>query len=160
MNEIWKDVVDYEGLYQISNLGRVKSLQFNKEKILKPQLVNNNYFIVRLCNNNYKSRLVHQLVAESFLGHKPCGHKLVVDHINDIKTDNRLENLQIVTQRFNNRKAQGNYSSNYKGVSWAKESNKWTSRIYIKGKYQYLGLFINEHEAHLTYQNALNNLPL
>lgn len=160
MNEIWKDVIGYEGIYMVSNLGRVKSLKFNKEKILKPAKNSNGYYIILLCNNNIKARKVHQLVAESFLGHLPCAMNLVVDHINDIKTDNRIKNLQIVTQRFNLSKKKGNYTSNYKGVSWNKKSNKWVSQIYINKKHKNLGLYINEYDAHLAYQNALNNLSL
>ena len=100
----------------------------------------------------------HQLVAIAFLGHKPDGYILVVDHINDIKTDNRVENLQIVTARFNVYKTQKKYSSQYKGVCWHKYTKKWQASIYINGKIKYLGLFIDENEAHLTYQNALKNI--
>jgi len=162
MNEIWKDVQGYEGFYQVSNLGRVKSLgndKSKKEKILKAYQGTYQLVVLRV-SNIIKTITVHQLVAQAFLGHKICGQKLVVDHINDIKTDNRVENLQIVTNRFNAFKTQGVYSSKYKGVCWNKDANKWVSQIYINKKLTYLGIFINEHEAHLAYQNALNNLEL
>jgi hypothetical protein len=161
MEEIWKDVVGYEGTYQVSNIGRIKSLKFNKEKILKQPINKNGYCAVCLCfEGKQKLKQVQQIVAQSFLGHKPCGHKLVIDHINDIKTDNKVENLQIVTQRFNICKTQGKYSSQYKGVHWNKKRKKWRTAIYINGKLKHLGLFIDENEAHLTYQNALKNIEL
>jgi hypothetical protein len=158
MEEIWKDVPDYEGLYQVSNLGRVKSFKWGKEKILKGSLNNGGYITFGLHSEKFRTYFAHQLVAMAFLGHKPNGYNLVVDHINDDKLDNRVENLQLVTNRFNVYKTQGDYSSQYKGVYWDKQCNKWISNIKINKKKHYLGLFENEYDAHLAYQNALQNL--
>lgn len=109
--EIWKDIPEFEGLYRASNLGRVKSLsRFRKgkngslvsvkEKILKPQLNNNGYYIVRLFKNSIgKWYSVHRLVWKVFNGSIPEG--LQVNHINEIKTDNRLENLNLMTCKEN-----------------------------------------------------------
>ena len=168
-NEIWKDVIGYEGLYQVSNLGNVKSLpkeqrctngyRVTKEKILKQSIDGRGYFNVVLYKNRVaKTRKIHQLVAVAFLNHTPCGFKLVVDHINDVKTDNRLENLQVVTTRFNCKKTQIKYSSKYKGVSWYKPSQKWVSHIRINGKLFYLGYFNCELLAHQAYQNKLKEI--
>lgn len=100
--EIWKDVEGYPN-YQVSNMGRVKSLNYNhtkKEKILKPHKATNSYLMVQLFNNDtYKFKLIHRLVAETFISNpenKPC-----VDHINTDKTDNRVENLRWVTHKEN-----------------------------------------------------------
>ena len=154
--EIWKDIPGYEGLYQVSNLGRVKSLKYNKERILKCGINTHGYNIVVLCDNGKpKTKNVHQLVAMSFLNHNPCGFKLVIDHKNDIKTDNRLENLQIVTSRFNNHKTQGKYSSKYKGVYWNVQKKKWRSQINIKNRLIWLGDFKCELAASYAYQKAL-----
>lgn len=170
MEEIWKDIPDYEGLYQVSNLGRVKSLPkewvagygaINKHngKILKLQVDKDGYNLVKLHKNNIgKTKKVHQLVAISFLNHKPCGLKLVIDHINDNPSDNRVENLQIVTQRFNAHKTQGKYSSKYKGVHWDKNRNKWNAQIKISNKKVFIGRYEKEEDAHKAYQKALNNL--
>jgi hypothetical protein len=115
--------------------------------------------MVGLAKNKIQKRYsVHQLVAIAFLNHKPCGLNLVIDHINDNKLDNRVENLQIVTNRYNCCKTQGRYSSQYKGVSWNKYSNKWLSRIVINEKQKFLGYFTDEKEAHLAYQNALKQI--
>ena len=161
-NEFWKDVIGYEGLYEVSNLGRVKSLGNNKskkEKILKPGLNNAGYLRVVLSKNKIRTnKSVHQLVAESFLNHIPNGNNLVVDHINDNKLDNRVENLQIITQRKNAYKTQGKYSSKYKGVHWCNRKYKWVSKIWINGKRKFLGYFVNEQEAAAAYQNELATL--
>lgn len=169
MEEIWRDVPDYEGLYQVSNLGRVKSLTriiYKKdkpclinEKILTPGTKGKGYYGLKLCKyNKKKSVYIHHLVAISFLGHQPNGYKMVIDHINDDKSDNRVDNLQIVTQRFNVCKTQGRYSSKYKGVLWEKHANSWRARITINNKIHHLGMFKDEYDAHLAYQNALKNL--
>lgn len=159
MSEIWRDIPNYEGLYQVSDLGRVKSLNYRNtgiEGIMKPKVSSSNYYDVNLYKyGKSKTHQVHQLVAIAFLGHTPCGLKLVVDHINDNQLDNRVENLQIVTQRFNANKTQGRYSSQYKGVTWDKTNNKWKSRIEINRNPIFLGYFIDEYQAHLVYQKAL-----
>ena len=155
--EIYKAIPGYEGLYEVSNMGNVKSIQFNKEKILKPAKDGRGHLQVSLWNNSKFKRIkVHQLVAMAFLNHTPCGMKLVVDHINDIKTDNRLDNLQIITQRENVCKTQGSYSSRYKGVTWFKLRNKWLAQIKINNKNINLGIYTEEYQAHLAYQKALH----
>jgi hypothetical protein len=160
-NEIWKDIPNYEGIYQVSSLGNVKSLNYNhtkKEKHLKKVLMPSDYYVVCLmAKSKRKNFFIHQLVAISFLGHIPNGNTLVIDHINDNKLDNRLENLQVVTNRFNSHKTQGNYSSNYKGVNWHKASKKWASQIKINKKTIHLGLFKCELAAHIAYINKLKN---
>jgi hypothetical protein len=168
--EVWKDIPGYEGLYQVSNLGRVKSLPKEQitangvvkkydGKILKGSTTTSGYRLIVLCvNRNVKAYTIHQLVAMSFLNHKPDGHKLVIDHINDNKSDNRVENLQIVTQRVNTCKTQGKYSSKYKGVCYNKKANKWQSNIRINGKLKHLGLFKCELAASYAYQKALKEL--
>ena len=103
MNEIWKDIVGYEGLYQISNLGRVKSLNYSrtgKENILSPGLNSGGYYTVSLFKNGeIKKFRVHRLVALAFIPNpenKPC-----VDHINGVRTDNCVKNLRWCTQKEN-----------------------------------------------------------
>lgn len=170
MEEIWKDVPEYEGLYEVSSLGRVRSLARqwtagncaslkHNGKVLSAGIGSDGYRIVVLCNNKHRKTMkVHKLVAMAFLQHKPNNYEFVIDHINDIKSDNRVENLQLVTQRFNAFKTQGNYSSQYKGVCWNKYRQKWTSHIRINKLLKYLGAYNNEYDAHLAYQNALKNL--
>ena len=148
--EIWKTIEKYPD-YQISNLGNVKSLKFEKEKILKQWIDDLGYCRVDLIKNEK----VHQLVAIAFLNHNPCKYKLVINHKNFNRQDNRVENLEIVTQRENANKAHIKSSSKYVGVSWHKGSKKWMSRIVINGKRKHLGYFFEEIEASNAYQNAL-----
>lgn len=104
--EVWRDIPNYEG-YQVSNLGRVKSLERIdalghrlKEKILKPGITRNGYYIVALSKNSIvKWYSVHRLVWLAFNGATPEG--LQVNHINEIKTDNRLSNLNLMTPKEN-----------------------------------------------------------
>jgi hypothetical protein len=174
--EIWNDIPNYEGLYQVSNLGQVKSLpktwiankgciRKHNGLILKAAINSRGYYSVML-NKNGKSvgKNVHQLIAMAFLNHIPCGHKLVVDHINNNKLDNRIENLQIITQRENSFKTNNIYTSKFKGVHLKKDKYKdkiytsWVAQIQINGINNYLGSFKTEMEAHNAYQNALKNV--
>lgn len=156
--EIFKDIPSYEGMYQVSNLGRVKSLKLNGEKILKPVIGRNGYLQVKLCNKEKQKNVkIHQLAAMAFLNHTPCGHKIVVDHKNNDKQDNRLSNLQLISQRENASKDKKG-SSKFTGVYWKKEDNKWSSQIIINGKKKYLGLFNSEVEASEYYQAALKSI--
>lgn len=151
MTENWKDIEGYEGLYQVSDLGRVKSLRYNKIMSLS---IRNGYNQVGLRKDNLiKCKQVHRLVWETF-NHKT---KLHIDHkIEGNKLDNRLSNLQALTARQNISKCKmyKNKSSNYTGVSWSKLHKKWASKIQIKKQTIHLGFFSNELEAFSAYQNA------
>lgn len=128
-NEIWKPIKDYEGLYEVSNMGRVRSLdrgnidstgrkQHFKGMILKQGKDNSNYLVVVLSKNGKtKTFRVHRLVAEAFIPNpenKPC-----VDHINTIRTENEVANLRWATYEENNNneltnKKQSFYAKNRK----------------------------------------------
>lgn len=169
--EEWKDIKGYEGLYQVSDLGRVKSLKrkvkiYNgtrivKERILKPCMGTHGYSMVSLSINDKKKTFkVHKLVALAFLNHKPSGHKIVIDHIDSNKNNNSLDNLQLISNRENvvKGKITKSSSSKYIGVSWSKKANKWTAQIKINGGYKYLGYYSNELDACNAYQKALQAL--
>ena len=163
--EIWKPINEYEGRYEVSNLGEVKSIERKdhtgrriRERILKKSITKG-YFYVKLCKmGTQKSFTVHNLVAQSFLNHNPCGHKIVVDHINNIKKDNRLVNLQLITQRENASKDRAGGTSNFIGVSWDTYYKKWASRITIDNKNINLGYFKCELAAAKSYQNKLKEI--
>ena len=143
--------------YQISNYGNVKSLKFDKEKILKPRLdKRTGYLYVGLLNNNKRgSKKIHKLVAIAFLNHIPCGMKLVVNHKDFNRQNNHVDNLEIITQRENANLKHLLSSSQYTGVSWHKRDKKWQSIILINNKLKYLGYFNNELEASKAYEEAL-----
>jgi len=157
--EIWRDIPNYEGDYQVSNFGRVKSLLCGKERILNPSSSSGYYIIsLKLDNNKYKTKSVHQLVAIAFLDHTPCSHAYVVNHKDFNKQNNHVDNLEIVTHRENSNQKHIKSSSQYVGVFWNKQLNKWSATISIIGRQKYLGSFNNEYDAHLAYQKALNTL--
>ena len=104
MKEIWQDIEEYEGIYQISNFGRIKRLYCNKkEKVLKP-FIKNGYYTVRLSKKSkVKNFRVHRLIGKAFI--KNPNNYNIIDHINGIKTDNKFENLEWVTHKENTRRA-------------------------------------------------------
>lgn len=118
MNELWRDIPDYKGFYQVSTFGKVKSLtRFNWMEVnncyrkltgkeLKFSYDNKDYFVVNLSKNGkYKTLHVHKLVAMAFLGHVPNGNKgLVIDHIDNNPRNNRLDNIQLITNSENLKK--------------------------------------------------------
>ena len=173
-NEEWRDIPEYEGYYQASNLGRVRSLdrtvltingqeRFYKGRIKKDTVSNKGYRVCRLSINGL-SRLFKfsQLVAMTFLGHETNGHKLVVDHINGDKSDDRVENLRLVTNRANTstcfRSNEESFSSVYVGVSWSKRDSVWGSSIVYNGVVTWLGNYDTELEASNAYQSALSKI--
>ena len=154
MEEIWKDVPGYEGMYYVSNLGKVK----NKRNVMLTGRINSRGYLRAALNKNGKTKefRFHQLVAMAFLNHKPCGMERVVDHINRNKLDNRVENLRVISQRENCVKT--GKTSKYMGVHFCNTNKKYIAKTSIKGENKYIGKFDNEYEAHLAYQSALKNI--
>ena len=111
--EIWKAIAGYEGIYEVSDLGRVKSLKYGKERILKPGGDTHGYLRVSLCKDGQKTpSLVHRLVSEAFI---PNPNNLeTVNHKDEVKTNNTVSNLEWMSIGDNN-----NYGTHNKRVSEA-----------------------------------------
>ena len=170
--EEWRNILGYEGRYHVSSFGRVKSLERTvyksnksiqpfKERIRKPYFNSGGYCIVNLWKEGKgKTFKTSILVAMAFLDHKPDGHKVIVDHKDNIKTHDYLSNLQLISSRENNSKDRFrvNYTSKHVGVNWHKASKKWVAQIQTNKKKEHLGLFNTEEEALISYQKALRSL--
>ena len=143
MEEVWKDIKGYEGKYQVSNKGNVKSLNYNntkQEKILKPKINRYGYYEVKLSKNNKtKNFLVSTLVAKTFL--EQVRPDTEVMHIGDI-TDNRIENLkygyrsELLHLTYKKGRRQGKpsrYNISYKGIK-AKNLSELARKNGVKPK--------------------------
>ena len=168
-NEIWKDIIGYEGYYMVSNMGRVKSLDRsiylpskNLYKTLNGKVLRfyeskfGYYCMVLQKEKNLRRVRVHRLVAESFIENK-CSSYKVVNHINKNRKDNRAENLEWCSQRENvtHGERSKNKTSKYTGVRWLPRDSKWRATIFINDKHINLGTYFSEEEARDSYQSAL-----
>ena len=155
--EIFQDIPGYENIYQVSNKGRVKSFKGKKERILRAGVFSNGYLGVVLAKENRAiSFTVHKLMAITFLNHTQNGNNIVVDHIDNNKLNNNLENLQLISNRLNCSKDKKG-TSKYTGVSWNTSVGKWYAHIVLNSKRIHLGIYDDELEASIAYNNALND---
>ena len=111
----------------------------------------NNSGYLKVCLD-YKNYLVHRLIFLMHHGYLPD----VIDHIDQNKLNNKIENLRHANQEINtwNRGKQANNTSGYRGVSWNKHAGKWHAYIKVKGHRHHLGLFEDIEEARLVYEQA------
>lgn len=159
--EVWKDIPGYEELYQISNKGQVKSLNYNKtkqHKILKQFKINSGYYKIRLLRGG-KTFFVHRLVAEVFLIFDKENKNLDVDHINHDRGNNTVSNLQILSHRENVKKIINRKKVLPYGVYHSRSKlNPYRAMIGNKGKSINLGFFKTVEEASAAYQEALTKI--
>ena len=137
-NEVWKDVKDYEGHYQVSDKGRVRSLKFGKERILKPRRDGWGYLQVNFCKNGEQKKFkVHRLVAQTFILNP--NNLTEVNHRDEDKTNNKVENLEWCSSKYN---------SNY-GTRTQRQSEKMTNGKLSKPVLQYTldGEFLKEWKS-------------
>lgn len=139
--EIWKEIPNYIGKYQVSNLGRVKSTVYNDDGILMKQHISRLYWCVEL---SAKKHFVHKLVLSAFIPNpefKPQGN-----HLNGNKLDNRLENLEWCTAKENTEHAwrTGLNKPSYGMLGRVGAMNKTSKRVY---QFTINGIFVAEYES-------------
>jgi len=165
--EEWKDIKGYEGKYQVSNLGRVKSLsrlatwgdrQYTKKEIILKGALSSGYYAVGLHKNNKGKKIrIHQLVWNAFGDGRVSSHNLVIDHIDENKLNNNIANLQLLSPRKNVIKGwqKKKKTSCLPGVCWHKGHKKWCSKIVVN-----LGYFETQEEANKAYEDVIKKLGL
>lgn len=151
MEEIWKDIKNYEQLYQISSFGNVRSLgnglsNNSKNKLLK--VFNRRKYVgVQLCKNSIKKKyMVHRLVYEAFVGEIPDG--MQVNHINEDVKDNRPENLNLMTPKENS-----NWGTHIERVRKQLINGKKSKPVL---QYDLEGNFIKEWPSVMEIERTLN----
>ena len=164
MDEIWKDIHGYEGLYQISNLGKVKALPkycFNgsvdwlmQEHILKPLKIHRYTYVCLYKDKKYKRKAIHRLTASAFIPNPD--NKPDIDHINTIRDDNRKVNLRWATKtdNMNNPLTRKRISKSHMGIPQPKGKNNRRSKAIL----QFLlnGELIKEWHGSREIARALN----
>ena len=169
MSNFWQPIKNYEGLYEISQLGEVRSLDRivlkGKHKApsnilgctLKPSKNKAGYLKVGLSKEGKVSSFdVHYLMAETFMNHKRSGLEIVIDHIDNIKENNALYNLQLTSHRHNNQKDKVN-KTGFLGIKKT-TCNKYEAKCRINKKMVHLGNFNNPEKASEIYLKACDNV--
>lgn len=167
-NEIWADVIGYEGLYQVSDKGRIKSLEryvhhpkggkrLLKERIRKIVFDADGYCLVTLNKENKGVMFkIHRLVASCFIVN--ANNLPQVNHMDMDKTNNNASNLEWSSDRENNTHCAAlskNRASKFIGITRNARCKTWRAAITIKRKSIYLGSFKTEKEAGERYLKAL-----
>jgi len=150
MKEYWKEIENYPN-YQISNLGNIKSLNYNRrgfEQTLTPIINAHGYYIINLYNaGKMKTFKVHHLMGIVFFNYYTI-KGFTIDHKDHNPLNNNINNLQIITHRENNTKDRTN-KNGFTGVN--KKGNVYQSKINIDGKYKHIGMFKTAEDAGNAY---------
>lgn len=158
---LWKNVIGYEGLYEVSECGNVRSLTLrgrvrNAPLHMKQQINWKGYLRVSLSKDGISRAFsVHQLVMAAFVGPVPDGCN--IDHKDGVKTNNHLSNLQYIKDRLNTAKyyeGKCNLVGTYRDRR--RKARPWNAKIITDGKTNHLGRFETQEEAHMAYKNAFN----
>lgn len=159
--EIWKPIPGYEGLYEVSNHGRVKRLR--DCKLIKYKPTDKYRFVVLENSIKNKTFTVHRLVAKVFIDNPK--NLPFVNHKNFDKSDNYYKNLEWVNRRENesHKRINDKTTSLFVGVSYKNDKNrkkKWRASLSINNIAKHLGYFDTEEEAHQAYLDALKRYNL
>ena len=146
--EEWRDIAGYEGLYQVSNCGRVKSLgryirakagssKWQEEKLLRPATTRDGYLLVGLCKNGQRKMfLVHRLVATVFIPNPMPLFYTDINHKDECKTNNAASNLEWCDTKYN-----ANYGTRNERMAAAQTNGKQSKRV---GQFNLAGTLIKE----------------
>ena len=114
-NEQWKEIEGYDGLYEVSDLGRVRSHKSGEWKVMKGSKTGSGYLQVVLCKDKQKkNRMIHRLVAQAFIPNDDES-KTIINHRNECKSDNRVSNIEWCSVQYN---------TNYNDVQFRKKNSK------------------------------------
>lgn len=151
--EIWKDVVGFEGHYMVSNTGKLKSVKFNKERILKNLEVGpNGYVRIELTINGVvKRKYFHRVIAFAFIDVDP--DRTYVNHKDGNKLNNHIDNLEWVNKRENSCHARILKGKGCESVGVHRYKNRFVSSITFDKKYRIIGRFKTAEEAHQARVN-------
>ena len=170
LTEQWKPIKDFEGCYEASNLGEVRSLDktikdiMGRRRPFKGQILKTALSAGYLCLQLSKDRIaktyfIHRLVWDTFGDRPRNGHKLQVDHKDGNKLNNKFDNLQLLTPRENASKGHKERGKDLPaGVCWDKKRQKYLAQIQIDGKHLFLGAFNCPTTASFAYQKKLECL--
>ena len=150
MAAIWIPVVGFEGFYEVSNEGFVRSVRTGR--VLSPGLHKQGYRLVTLCKSGTRStKTVHRIVAIAFIPNPD--RKPFVDHIYGVAAGDMVKNLRWATRTENCQNAgiRSDNKTGHKGVTFNQRSQKYEARIKLNGKVKYLGSFITAEEAYAAY---------
>ena len=176
-NEIWKPIKGFEKLYEVSNLGRIRN---TRGKVMKTYTINSGYECLKFTVNGKRtSHLVHRLVANAFITKPKVDYKLEVNHIDEDKYNNKVDNLEWVSSSENKQHSMksGRYDkiftakntlgkkhksnvSKYHNVGYDKNRNKWVAVVRHNKKNYYSKRFNTEKEAALHVNWIIDELGL
>lgn len=143
-DEQWEDVKGYEGIYKVSNRGRVKSLKFGKDKLLKATKANTGYCVVLSVGKGISKRfMLARLMQDAFVGHKMHNYKL------ELTINDGIHSLKVVEKKNSN--SGGKFGT-------TKMGKKWNSYACIDGKTLHLGVFKTEALAYSEYKEYLREI--
>lgn len=161
MENVWKDIVGYEGIYQVSNEGEVKSLyrivdrgllpnRIQKERILKKSINAQGYYVVNLTKEGkQKVHTVHSLVAMCFIGDRAG---LDTNHIDSNRLNNCIDNLEYVSRRENTCHGKSR-KHDFPGITFRVKTKKWTANPVLNGRINELGSFNDKGDAILCVKD-------
>lgn len=166
INQIeWKEIEKYEGIYRVSNLGKIESLEkqdeasIKKTKTLKPALTGKGQYTVNLYKNNKVRAVIMKRVVWEAFKHK-LEKKQIIRNIDGNYKNNRLDNLELISCRQHSTDTakikKKKKTSKYTGVSSI--GHRWRAQINLNGKVKHLGYRDTEEECAELYQKALQSI--